>query len=84
MTLQALDTFANNGSRSTSPLAAMRIALTLVESASTEALRQRAAQVLGNGLGLDCAECLYVEGSGRWLGRDDDAAQFDCSDFSHP
>jgi sigma-54 dependent transcriptional regulator len=84
MTLQALDTFAANTACSLSPLAAMPIALTLVESESTETLRKRAAQVLCDGLGLDCSECLYVEGSGRWLGRDGNAAQFDCSDFSHP
>lgn len=84
MTLQALDTSAANTACSLSPLAAMPIALTLVESESTEALRKRAAKVLCDGLGLDCSECLYVEGSGRWLGRDGNAAQFDCSDFSHP
>ncbi|MDN7131558.1 sigma-54 dependent transcriptional regulator [Halomonas sp. MC140] len=65
-------------------LAAMPIALTLVESANAEALRARAATLVRDGLGLDGAECLYVEGSGRWLGRDGDTAQFDCSDFSHP
>jgi sigma-54-specific transcriptional regulator len=84
MTLQALNTFAENGSCSASPLAAMPIALTLVESVSPEALRKRAAQLLCKGLGLDCSECLYIEGNGRWLGRDGEAVQFDCSDFSHP
>lgn len=84
MPLQDLNTFAENGSCSASPLAAMPIALTLVESSSGEALRKRAAQVLGDGVGLDCIECLYIEGSGRWLGRDGEGVQFDCSDFSHP
>ncbi|MGO1773204.1 MULTISPECIES: sigma-54 interaction domain-containing protein [unclassified Halomonas] len=84
MTLQALDVLAAKKACSPSPLAAMPIALTLVESNSSEALRKRAAQVLCKGLGLDCTECLYLEGSGRWLGRDGDTAQFDCSDFSHP
>lgn len=84
MTLQAIDTFAATRERSSSPLAAMPIAVTLVESVSAEALRKSAAQVLREVVGLDCAECLYVEGSGRWLGRDGDEVQFDCSDFSHP
>lgn len=65
-------------------LAAMPLALTLVESSSTAALRQQAAQLLRRHLGLALAECLYIEGSGRWLGRDGDDGQFDCSDFSHP
>lgn len=65
-------------------LAAMPLALTLVESSSTAALRQQAAQLLRRHLGLALAECLYIEGSGRWLGRDGDDGQFDCSDFTHP
>ena len=84
MTLQALNAFAANSACSSSPLAAMPIALALVESSSTEVLRKRAAQVLCDRLELDSSECLYIEGSGRWLGRDGESEQFDCSDFSHP
>ena len=65
-------------------LAGMPLALTLVESSSTVALRKQAAQLLQEHLGLVMAECLYVEGSGRWLGRDSDDLQFDCADFNHP
>ncbi|MGM0826384.1 MAG: sigma-54 interaction domain-containing protein [Pseudomonadota bacterium] len=65
-------------------LAAMPLALTLVESHSTAELRKRAAQVLQHHLGLEAVECLYLEGSGRWLGRDGVDGQFDCSDFNHP
>ncbi len=65
-------------------LAGMPLALSLVESASTAALRRQAASLLQRHLGLAVAECLFVEGSGRWLGRDHDDVQFDCTDFSHP
>ncbi|KAE8438913.1 sigma-54 interaction domain-containing protein [Vreelandella piezotolerans] len=65
-------------------LAGMPFALTLVESSSPSGLRQQAAKLLQRHLGLTLAECLYVEGSGRWLGRDSDDLQFDCADFSHP
>lgn len=84
MTLQAIDAFAASRACLSSPLAAMPIALTLVESGNAEVLRKRAAQILCDGLALDRSECLFVEGSGRWLGRDGDSVQFDCSDFSHP
>lgn len=65
-------------------LAAMPLALTLVESGSAEVLRQQSARLLRQHLGLVLAECLYIEGSGRWLGRDGSEGQFDCADFSHP
>ncbi len=65
-------------------LAAMPIALTLVESKSTVVLRQQAAQVLQQHLGLTLAECLYMDGSGRWLGRDTNEDRFDCDVFNHP
>ncbi len=42
-------------------LAAMPLALTLVESHSTPELRKRAAQVLQHHLGLEAVECLYLE-----------------------
>ncbi|WP_447894348.1 MULTISPECIES: sigma-54 interaction domain-containing protein [unclassified Vreelandella] len=65
-------------------LAAMPLALTLVESASLSALRKQAARLLRDCPGVDAAECLYIDGSGRWLGRDGLDTQFDCGDFSHP
>lgn len=68
----------------TAELAAMPIALTLVESSSTVVLRQQAAHLLQHHLGLVFVECLYIEGSGRWLGRDGDEGQFDCGVFNHP
>ncbi|MCB8890431.1 sigma-54 interaction domain-containing protein [Vreelandella malpeensis] len=68
----------------TSALAAMPLALTLVESASLQTLRRQAANLLRRQLGLAMVECLYIDGSGRWVGRDDAAERFDCADFSHP
>ncbi|WP_252109555.1 MULTISPECIES: sigma-54 dependent transcriptional regulator [unclassified Halomonas] len=65
-------------------LAAMPLALTLVESASLEVLRKEAAELLRRQLGLGMVECLYIDGSGRWLGRDGATERFDCNDFSHP
>lgn len=72
---------------STTPLSGltgMPTALALVECCSTQALRQKAAQLLCEHLGLVLAECLYINSSGRWLGRDGHEVQFDCGDFSHP
>ncbi|PRY64287.1 sigma-54-specific transcriptional regulator [Vreelandella songnenensis] len=65
-------------------LSAMPLALTLVESHCAATLRQRSATLLKRHLGLALAECLYIDGSGRWLGRDGDEGQFDCGDFHHP
>lgn len=65
-------------------LAAMPIALTLVQSKSTAVLRQQAAKVLQQHLGLTFAECLYMDGSGRWLGSDFSEDRFDCDVFNHP
>ncbi|KPQ21175.1 sigma-54 interaction domain-containing protein [Halomonas sp. HL-93] len=84
MMLPAADTPSAESTALSAELAAMPLALTLVESRSTSELRPRAAQLLQRHLGLALAECLYIEGSGRWLGRDGDDGQFDCSDFNHP
>lgn len=80
----AADATSTAKSALSAELAAMPLALMLVESRSTSMLRQRAAQLLQDQLGLASAECLYIDGSGRWLGRDGDEGQFDCSDFNHP
>ncbi|SJN08808.1 Response regulator of zinc sigma-54-dependent two-component system [Halomonas citrativorans] len=72
------------GSALSAELSAMPLALTLVESLSAAALRQRSATLLQRHLGLALAECLYIDGSGRWLGRDVGEDQFDCGDFHHP
>ncbi|AVU10810.1 MULTISPECIES: sigma-54 interaction domain-containing protein [unclassified Halomonas] len=84
MTLPAANASAVSQTLLPAELAAMPLALTLVESSSTVVLRQQAARLLQSHLGLALAECLYIEGSGRWLGRDSDNVQFDCADFNHP
>ncbi|MCS2610812.1 sigma-54 interaction domain-containing protein [Halomonas dongshanensis] len=65
-------------------LAAMPAARHLVESTTPKALRERLIALLCQGPGLVWANCLYLDGSGRWLGLDGSDAQFDCSDFGHP
>ncbi|WP_249977522.1 sigma-54 interaction domain-containing protein [Vreelandella olivaria] len=84
MTLPAANASAISETLLPAELAAMPLALTLVESSSATVLRQQAAQLLQQHLGLALAECLYIEGSGRWLGRDGDDEQYDCGDFNHP
>ncbi|WP_018918947.1 sigma-54 interaction domain-containing protein [Vreelandella zhanjiangensis] len=65
-------------------LAAMPLALRLAESPAPIVLRERVSELLRHEVGLAWAACLYLEGSGRWLGLDNSDAQFDCSDFRHP
>nr|WP_083700625.1 sigma 54-interacting transcriptional regulator [Halomonas sp. 1513] len=65
-------------------LAAMPTALALVECATPAALRACSSRLLCDSLGLAWVECLFVEGSGRWLGRDDADVRLDCGDFRHP
>ncbi|SDM89061.1 sigma-54 specific transcriptional regulator [Franzmannia pantelleriensis] len=65
-------------------LAAMPTALALVECASPAALRECGSRLLRDSLGLAWVECLFVEGSGRWLGRDHGEGRLDCDDFRHP
>ncbi|MGO3055722.1 MAG: sigma-54 interaction domain-containing protein [Halomonas sp.] len=65
-------------------LAAMPLALRLVESSTSVVLRERVSELLRRQVGMAWSACLYLEGSGRWLGLDDSEAQFDCSDFRHP
>lgn len=84
MTLHATNTAAVSKTLPPAELAGMPLALTLVESSSTAALRKQSAWLLQHHLGLALAECLYIEGSGRWLGRDSSEEQFDCTDFNHP
>lgn len=65
-------------------LAAMPLALRLVESSTSVVLRERVSELLRRQVGMAWSACLYLEGSGRWLGLDNSDAQFDCSDFRHP
>ncbi|HIX62489.1 MAG TPA: sigma 54-interacting transcriptional regulator [Candidatus Halomonas stercoripullorum] len=68
-----------------SRLDGMAHALALVESASTVELRGRAASLLQSSYGLEWVSCLYLEGSGRWLGHDGQSEnRFECDDFRHP
>ncbi|WP_104205476.1 sigma-54 interaction domain-containing protein [Billgrantia saliphila] len=85
MTAKAIDMRWCEGGLPTGPgLDGMARALALVESASPVELRQRACGILGAGHGLAWVDCLYLDGSGRWLGRDAAEARFDCDDFRHP
>ncbi|WP_111415512.1 sigma-54 interaction domain-containing protein [Billgrantia lactosivorans] len=65
-------------------LSGMSHALALVESASPAELRDCAGGVLQAGHGLAWVSCLYLDGSGRWLGGDGSDARFECDDFRHP
>lgn len=68
----------------TTNFSAMSATLAMVKSTSSQALRQCAGRLLCDGLGMTWAECLYLDGSGRWLGRDGTDARFDCDDYHHP
>ncbi|MFC3284152.1 sigma-54 interaction domain-containing protein [Litchfieldella rifensis] len=65
-------------------LAGMALALSLVESATPAELRERGSRILRDSQGLAWVECLYLEGSGRWLGSDASEARLACDDFRHP
>ncbi|EPC00234.1 hypothetical protein L861_06995 [Litchfieldella anticariensis FP35 = DSM 16096] len=66
----------------------MATALSMVESESPRELRSRSSAILCEALGgtgkTGWAQCLYLEGSGRWLGSDDDETRLACDDFRHP
>src|SRR5690554_3703755 len=68
-----------------SGLDGMAHALALVESASPAELRGCAGALLQSGYGLAWVSCLYLDGSGRWLGQDGQSeVRFECDDFRHP
>ncbi|MDN3560900.1 sigma-54 interaction domain-containing protein [Vreelandella neptunia] len=84
MQVKALDQRSASDAQPLAGLAAMPMALALVESTTPRELRLRSRQLLGNSLGLAWVECLYLDSSGRWVGRDNSEARFNCDEFSHP
>ncbi|MGR4066337.1 sigma-54 interaction domain-containing protein [Billgrantia sp. C5P2] len=85
MTAKAIDMRWCEGGLPTGPgLGGMARALALVESTSPAGLRACAGGILQASHGLAWATCLYLDGSGRWLGGDNDDVRFDCDDFRHP
>ncbi|MBZ0331565.1 sigma 54-interacting transcriptional regulator [Halomonas sp. ANAO-440] len=85
MTAKAIDMRWRGGDLPTGPgLDGMARALALVESASPAELRECAGGILQASHGLAWVSCLYLDGSGRWLGSDGDDIRFDCDDFRHP
>ena len=85
MTAKAIDMRWCGGDLPTGPgLDGMARALALVESASPVELRECAGSILRASHGLAWVSCLYLDGSGRWLGCDGDDIRFDCDDFRHP
>ncbi|MCE8035103.1 sigma-54 dependent transcriptional regulator [Halomonas sp. MCCC 1A11057] len=85
MTAKAIDMRWCEGDLPTGPgLGGMARALALVESASPAELRGCASDILQASHGLAWVACLYLDGSGRWLGSDGDDLRFDCDDFRHP
>ncbi|MBA2777995.1 sigma-54 interaction domain-containing protein [Billgrantia kenyensis] len=90
MTAKAIDMRWCEGDLPTGPgLDGMARALALVESASPAELRACASGILQASHQLAWVSCLYLDGSGRWLGGDglggdDSDMRFDCDDFRHP
>lgn len=84
MQVKALDQRTAGEAHPLAGLAAMPMALALVESTTPRELRLRSRQLLANSLGLAWVECLYLDSSGRWVGRDNSEARFNCDEFSHP
>lgn len=85
MTAKAIDMrWCEGGLPTGLGLDGMARALALVESASPGDLRACAGAILKASHGLDWVNCLYLDGSGRWLGCDGNDVRFDCDDFRHP
>ncbi|RCV88874.1 sigma-54 interaction domain-containing protein [Billgrantia montanilacus] len=85
MGARAIDTCQAMAGQPVGPgLVGMARALALVESASPVELRERGCAILVSCQGLAWAECLYLDGSGRWLGSDRADARLACDDFRHP
>ncbi|MCE8017130.1 sigma 54-interacting transcriptional regulator [Halomonas sp. MCCC 1A17488] len=84
MTAKAIDMRWCEGVPMGPGLDGMARALALVESATPAELRACAGGILLAGHGLAWVGCLYLDGSGRWLGSDGDDVRFDCDDFRHP
>lgn len=85
MTAKAIDMRWCEGDLPTGPgLDGMARALALVESASPAELRACAGGILQASHALAWVSCLYLDGSGRWLGSDGNDVRFDCDDFRHP
>lgn len=84
MEVNALDQRDISVAQPLAGLASMPMALALVESTTPRELRLRSRQFLANSLGLAWVECLYLDSSGRWVGRDNSEARFNCDEFSHP
>ncbi|NIC06399.1 sigma-54 interaction domain-containing protein [Billgrantia bachuensis] len=85
MTAKAIDMrWCEGGLPTGRGLGGMARALALVESASPAGLRACAGGILQASHGLAWVTCLYLDGSGRWLGGDNDDVRFDCDDFRHP